>query len=178
MVDSSMSVAIVWLAYVVSFLLLRFISSIFFLMKVLFPRNIDKGLFSMNFSIGPLTISLIQMVICGIGVAAALWVVNVLMKQWYGTVVAIAAGLPIALLFIITAFFEISELSLVPFIMKKVRNNFFDTTKKYQVNYVHTDPLTLLLAKTQFREKKEAIHQKTMNDGKKVVQKREEQGLL
>lgn len=147
-------------------------------MKVLFPRNIEKWLFNMNFSIGPLTISLIQLVICGIWIAGALGIVNVMMKQWYGTVVSIVAWVPVALIFIITAFFDVAELSLVPFIAKKIRNNFFDTTQKFQVNYSRTHPMTLLLAKTKFREKKEEIKQKHSEDWKKILEKRKKKGLL
>lgn len=45
-------------------------------MKVMFPRNIDKGLFTMNLQIGPLTISITQLLICAAGVGAALAIFN------------------------------------------------------------------------------------------------------
>lgn len=42
-------------------------------MKAVFPKNIQKGLLSgLNFSIGPLTISLVQLFILAIGIAISL----------------------------------------------------------------------------------------------------------
>jgi hypothetical protein len=51
-------------------------------MKVVYPKNIKKGLFAgMTFSIGPLTISIIQMFIMAIGVALALAAFNAFAKS-------------------------------------------------------------------------------------------------
>jgi len=46
-------------------------------MKVVYPKNIKRGLFAgMTFTIGPLTISIIQLFILAIGVALALAAFN------------------------------------------------------------------------------------------------------
>ena len=41
-------------------------------MKVFVPRNIPKGWFKMNFQIGPLNVSLVQLIILAVGMALAL----------------------------------------------------------------------------------------------------------
>ena len=58
--------------------------------------------------------------------------------------------LPILVLFILVAFFKISELTLMPFIAKTVRTYIIDTTRKFQLNYSRPDPLAVALS--QFRK--------------------------
>jgi hypothetical protein len=43
--------------------------------------------------------------------------------------------------FLVVAFWNISELTLIPFIAKMYRNRFLDTTKKLQTNDAKIDPL-------------------------------------
>lgn len=68
------------------------------------------------------------------------------MDQW----VALILVLPILVVFILVAFFKISELSLLPFIAKTVRTYVINTTKKYQLNYSRPDPVAVALS--QFRK--------------------------
>ena len=52
-------------------------------------------------------------------------------------------------MFILVAFFKISELTLMPFIAKTVRTYIIDTTRKFQLNYSRPDPVAVALS--QFR---------------------------
>jgi hypothetical protein len=58
------------------------------------------------------------------------------------------------------AFFKISELALVPFIAKMIRNNFFDTRKKFQENYTRENPVDILIKENKATEEKQVIEQK------------------
>lgn len=103
-------------------------------MKVVYPKNIKKWLLAwLTFQIGPVNLSIIQLFLLAIGVAAGMGIFNAFKwwSQWLGAVLAIAT----MIIFIVIAFFKISDLGLLAFIAKKVRNNFFDTTKKFQINY-------------------------------------------
>ena len=75
--------------------------------------------------------------------------------------VGIVVAIPVFLLFVVIAFFQISELSLIPFIAKLVRTYFFDTTRKYQVNFDKADETDLLLKKNHIDDQKEIITYKT-----------------
>lgn len=49
----------------------------------------------------------------------------------------------VLIIFIIIAFFKVSELWLLAFIAKLLRNNLFDSTKKYQNNYPKNDKIEI-----------------------------------
>ncbi|NOZ43905.1 MAG: hypothetical protein GXP45_01950 [bacterium] len=98
----------------------------------------------MSFNIGPITLSIIQLFLVAIGVAAGLGVFNAVQKSGSKVAAAIVA-IPVLGLFLIMAFFKVSELGLVAFVAKLFRNKFFDTTKKYQVNFDRVDPFDILL---------------------------------
>jgi hypothetical protein len=70
-------------------------------------------------------------------------------------------AVPIFLIFVIIAFFQISELSLIPFIAKLIRTYFFDTTKKFQVNFDRADEVDVLLKETHAEDQKDIITYKT-----------------
>jgi hypothetical protein len=55
----------------------------------------------------------------------------------------------IFLIFLVIAFFNQSELSLLAFIAKKVRDSFFDVQKKFQVNYTKDSPTEIVIAKSK-----------------------------
>lgn len=139
-------------------------------MKVLIPRNIEKGMFNMNFQIGPLTLSIVQLFILAVGIGAALGIFNFFSRAG-SRVIWIIFGVIIFIIFLVIAFFQVSELSLIPFLAKMVRTYFFDTTKKYQVNYEKMDQTQLLIKKVQADEKKQTIEQKTDNLNQDVVKK-------
>jgi hypothetical protein len=49
----------------------------------------------------------------------------------------------------VIAFFNISELNLLAFLAKKIKDSFLDVPKKFQVNYTKTDPIELTIAKSK-----------------------------
>ena len=147
-------------------------------MKVVYPKNIKKGLFAgMTFNIGPLTISIIQMFVLAIGVALALVMFNVFAKSW-SKMLGIIFAVIVLVIFIVIVFFNISELSLIPFLAKMARNNFFDTKKKFQENYYKEDPLDVLLEENKSKEEKQVIEYKHGGLDKKQISNIEGGGLL
>jgi hypothetical protein len=54
----------------------------------------------------------------------------------------------------------VSELSLIPYISKLIRNNFFDAKKKFQVNYEKKDPIDIMIQEAKTKEEKQIIEQK------------------
>lgn len=122
-------------------------------MKVFVPRNIEKWWFNMNFQLGPINVSLFQLVLIAIGAWIALMVWNAVAKWSGSSVLATALAIPILWVFLFIAFFRISELSLIPFIAKIFRNRFLDTNKKFQRNSTtKIDPLRVSIesSKAQF----------------------------
>jgi hypothetical protein len=97
----------------------------------------------MTFNIGPLTISILQLFILAVGIAISLAIFNGFAKS--SKVVGALFAIFVFIIFIVIAFFKISELTLIPFIAKLVRNNFFDTRKKFQVNYHRENPVEVLI---------------------------------
>jgi hypothetical protein len=78
------------------------------------------------------------------GLGAGLGVFNAVTKS-AGKAMGIIAAIPVIGIFLVIAFFKVSELSLLAFIAKKIRNNFFDVTKKFQVDYDRINPFQVLL---------------------------------
>jgi len=113
----------------------------------------------MTFNIGPIQLSIIQLFVLAIGIAAGLWIFNGIAKNW-SKILWLIVALPIVLIFIAVAFFKMSELSLTAFIAKKVRNNFFDTSKKYQVNFEKMNSTDIIIKKWKYTDKKKAFTQK------------------
>lgn len=117
-------------------------------MKVLFPRHIKKWIFaSMSFTIGPLTVSLIQLFVLAMGLAWSFAIANYFLEQWQNKFLAIAFASPLFLASLAVAFFEISEMNLVQFIGKMMRTHIFDATTKYQVNVSKPDAVDLIIKK-------------------------------
>jgi len=80
-------------------------------MKVLFPRDIPKGMFSMHLTVGPVTITIVQMFILALGAAVSLAVFNGITKTGSGSKLGgIIASLFVILVFVIIAFFKLSEM--------------------------------------------------------------------
>ena len=91
---------------------------------------------------------------------------------------AIVVAVPIALIFAVIAFFKISELWLLAFVAKIIRTKFFDTDKKFQVNFEKTHPVDIMIMKSKQTEKKESIEQKNQQMNEELVKKIESGGLL
>ncbi len=129
-------------------------------MKVVYPKNIKRWLLAgMTFSIGPLTINVVQMFIIAVGVAAALATFNGISKSWSRILWALIAII-ILIITIVIAFFKVSELWLLAYIAKLIRNNFFDAKKKFQVNYEKKNSMDIMVQEAKTKEEKQIIEQK------------------
>jgi hypothetical protein len=103
---------------------------------------------------------MIQMFIMAVGIVIALATFSSMSKtgaKELGLILAIV----IFLFFAFVTFFSISEMNLVEFIAKKVRDLFLDTTKKFQINFKRTDPTDVLIAKARSKEGKQKIEIKS-----------------
>lgn len=131
-------------------------------MKVLFPRHIKKGFFSsMTFTIGPVTVSIIQLFVLALGIASSFAIANYLIKNGNNKMIAIMAASPITLIAFAIAFFEVSEMGLIEFLAKMARTHFFDTTTKFQVNTQKVDKTKLLIKQIHSEEQTQKIVFKT-----------------
>lgn len=66
------------------------------------------------------------------------------------------AVLPIFIVFVVIAFFKVSELSLIPFIIKMIQTHILDETVKYQINVDHIDPADLAFDRSKLNEPQES----------------------
>ena len=128
-------------------------------MKVVYPKNIKRGfLAGMTFSIGPLNISIVQLFVLALWVALALAAFNGLWKT--SKAFGIFAAIIVIIITIVIAFFKVSELWLLAYVSKLIRNNFFDAKKKFQVNYEKKNPLDVMIKEANTKEEKQIIEQK------------------
>lgn len=137
-------------------------------MKVIFPQNIQKGFFSwLGISILGFTITMVQMFIMAIGIVIALGTFSTLSKSGTKELGLILAIL-IFLFFAFITFFRISEMNLLAFIAKKVRDLFLDTTQKFQINFKRTHPTDIMIAKARSKQGKQKIEIKGWIDIGKI----------
>ncbi len=130
------------------------------IMKAVFPKNIKKGLLAgLTFSIGPLTISIIQLFILAVWVALALVVFSHFQET--SKVVWTFFAILIFLFFALIAFFDISELNIVAFLAKIIQNHFFDATEKFQTMNEKPNKTEVTIKKYKTEDKKEKIDYKT-----------------
>ena len=137
-------------------------------MKVMFPQHIKKWFFAWAaFSIMWFSVSFIQLIILAVGAVFALWTFSTFSNsgaKWVWAVLAII----IFLIFMVIAFFNVSELNLLAFIAKKIKDNFLDVSKKFQMNFTKIDPLEVIIAKSKQWEWKQRIEIKEWLDISKV----------
>jgi hypothetical protein len=110
---------------------------------------------------------MIQMFLMAIGIVIALTTFSTMSKagaQALGLILAIS----IFLLFLVITFFKVSEMNLVEFIAKKIRDFFLDTTQKFQINFKKNHPIDIMIAKARRRESKQKIEIKGNLDASKV----------
>lgn len=115
----------------------------------------------MTFTIGPLTVSIVQLFVLALGVAGSFAIANYLIKGGNNKIIAIAAAAPFTLIACAIAFFEVSEMGLLEFLAKMARTHFFDTTTKYQVNSPKPDETELLIKQNHSDEQTQKITFKT-----------------
>ena len=137
-------------------------------MKVMFPQHIKKWFFSwVAFSVMWFSVSFIQLIVLAIWVIFSLWVFSTFNnsgEKWVWFVVAVI----ILAIFLIIAFFNVSELNLVAFIAKKVKDIFFDVQKKFQVNYSKNNPTEIIIEKSKQKKWKKRIEIKEELDISKL----------
>lgn len=136
----------------------------------MFPQHIKKWFFSgVAFSIMGFSVSFIQLIVLAVWVVFALWVFSSFSNadaKWTWLVL----GVIVFIIFLIIAFFQISELSLLAFIAKKIKDNFLDVQKKFQVNYVRHNPTEITIAKSKQEKWKQRIEIKEWFDASKVTE--------
>lgn len=139
-------------------------------MKVMFPQHIKKWFFSgAAFSIMGFSISFIQLIILAIWIVFALGTFSAFNNsgsKWTWLVLAII----IFLIFVVIAFFNVSELNLLAFIAKKFKDSFLDVSKKFQVNYTKHNPTEIAIAKAKQEKWKQRIEIKADLDIEKLSQ--------
>ena len=137
-------------------------------MKVMFPQHIKKWFFSwVAFSVMWFSVSFIQLIVLAIWVIFSLWAFSTFNnsgEKWVWFVVAVI----ILAVFLIIAFFNVSELNLVAFIAKKVKDNFFDVQKKFQVYYSKNNPTEIIIEKSKQKKWKKRIEIKEEIDISKL----------
>lgn len=137
-------------------------------MKVMFPQHIKKWFFSwVAFSIMWFSISFIQLVILAIWVVFALGSFSAFSNADAKWLWIITAGI-IFIIFIVIAFFNVSELNLLAFIAKKIKDNFLDVPRKFQNNYTKIDPIEVIIQKSKQEKWKQRIEIKEWLDMSKV----------
>ena len=137
-------------------------------MKVMFPQHIQKWFFSwVAFSVMGFSITFIQLVILAIWVVFALWVFSTFSNseaKWAWVIFAVI----IFWIFAFIAFFKYSELNLLAFIAKKIKDNFLDVPKKFQMNYPRINPTEIIISKSKQEKGKKRIEIKEDIDISKI----------
>lgn len=132
----------------------------------------------MSFSIGPITLSITQLFIMGVAVAAAVGAFNAFSRSG-AKAVGVIFAIMILMIAALIAFFKISELSLLWFVAKMIRNNFFDTSKKFQVNYEKQDHLDILLKESKAWDQTQTVFERKSKEfSKDKIDKIENSWLL
>ena len=147
-------------------------------MKVPFPKNIQKWILAgMTLNLGPISLSIVQLLLAAVWVWLWLAVFNALAKSGSKAMWVVFA-IPVLLLFLMIAFFKVSEMSLIEYIAKIVRNKFFDTTKKFQVNFERLDPTKILIKESKWDWKKKKIEYKENKLDEDILQSIKDDRLL
>jgi hypothetical protein len=67
---------------------------------------------------------------------------------------------------------------LIAYVAKLVRNNFFDSKKKFQVNYDKKNPLDVIVQEAKTKEEKQVIEQKENAFDKQILKDIEKKWLI
>ncbi len=137
-------------------------------MKVMFPQHIKKWFFSwVAFSIMWFSVNFIQLIVLAVGAVIALWTFSACSNAWAKWPWVVFAVI-IFFIFVVIAFFNVSELNLLAFIAKKIKDIFLDEPKKFQVNYNRHDQTEIVIAKSKQEKWKQKIEIKEDIDISKV----------
>ena len=113
------------------------------------------------------SVSFVQLIILAIWIVFALWVFSTFSNagaKWAWLVF----GVIIFIIFLVIAFFQISELSLLAFIAKKIKDSFLDVSKKFQINYTKHNPTEITIEKSKQEKWKQRIEIKEELDMSKL----------
>ncbi len=147
-------------------------------MKVTFPKNIQKWLLAwMTLNLGPVSVTIVQLFLLAVWVWLALAIFKTA-SQSGSTAAGIMFAIPVLAIFIVMAFFKISEMWLLEYIAKLIRNKMYDAPKKFQTNFEKENPVDLIIKKSQIEEKKQVIEQKDSKISKDLLEQIEKGGLI
>ncbi len=147
-------------------------------MKVTFPKNIQKWILAgMTLNLGPISLSIVQLLLTAVWVWLALAVFNAGSKSW-STVAWVIFAIPVLLIFLLVAFFKVSEMSMLEYVAKMFRNKFFDTTKKFQINFEKQNQTDILIKESKWEIRKQKFEQKDDKLGKGILEEIEDGSLL
>ena len=147
-------------------------------MKVTFPKNIKKWLLAwMTLNLGPVSVTIIQLFLLAVWVWLALAIFKAA-SQSGSTATGIVFAVPVLAIFIVMAFFKVSEMWLLEYIAKLIRNKIYDVPQKFQINFEKENPVDLMIKKSKIEEKKQVIEQKDGKISKDLLKQIEKGGLL
>ena len=143
-------------------------------MKVTFPKNIKKWFLSwFSMQIWPFSISVLQLLLVAMWVGLAMVAFNAAQKAWSKAMWIFLAVVIIIVVGFVT-FFKISEMNIVQLIAKKIRENFFDVTKKFQSNNEKLDWIEIALKEWEVQDqqaKKQVVEQKKEPEVEEIFEK-------
>jgi hypothetical protein len=105
------------------------------------------------------------MLVVAVGTGLSLAMRNGLVKNGSDKLIAAILTAPIALIFGVIAFFEISELPLIPFVAKLIQTYILDEPKKFQIMISRPDPVEIHLKQmSKMEPDKQVTENKTSID--------------
>ena len=126
-------------------------------MKVTFPKNIKKWFLSgFAISVWPISISIIQLLMVAMWIWLGVVAFNAASNAW-SKALGIVLAIIILIIFIFVTFFKVSEMNIIQLVAKKIKENFFDVTKKYQTNAEKLDPIEIALKEWEIKENKQQV---------------------
>ena len=148
-------------------------------MKVTFPKNIKKWFLSgFTLNIWPFNISVLQLLLVAMGVWLAMVAFNTAQQAWSKTAWIFFAVLILIFVGFVT-FFKVSEMNIVQLLVKKIKENFFDVTKKFQSNNEKMNPVEIALKEWKISDdKKQIIEQKQEPEVEEIIEKIKDDDLV
>lgn len=150
-------------------------------MKVTFPKNIKKWFLSgFSIPIWPFSVSIIQLLIVAMWVWLSIVAFNAGQKAW-SKAVWLALAIIIMIIVIFVTFFKVSEMNIIQFVAKKIKENFFDVTKKFQSNSEKLDSIEIALKEWEIQSQqsdKQVVEQKQEPEVEEIFEKIKDDELV
>lgn len=96
--------------------------------------------------------------------AISLVIWNAMVRGGASKVTAAVFAVPVFVIFIVVAFFNVSEMGLLSFVAKLVRTNMLDTPKKFQDDFQRIDPVDLAIKKSQADDSQKKVNTRKEED--------------